>query len=99
MPIVVPVTDVKRVEHTGLVYDFTIPGDETFVAGGVLVHNCEPCAAVDGTQYATMDDALVDYPGGGIYRACDGGDRCRGTLVAIFSTEDNPTSSDGPVFG
>jgi hypothetical protein len=39
-----------------------------------------------------MDDALADYPGGGIYYDCSGGDRCRGTLVAVWPSEDNPTA-------
>lgn len=41
---------------------------------------CEKCAAVDGTEYETVDEARDAYPHGG-YRSCLGGYRCRGTLV------------------
>lgn len=44
---------------------------------------CGPCARVDGKEYATLADALVEYETGG-YGACDGGARCRGTLVFIY---------------
>lgn len=47
---------------------------------------CENCLLVDGTQYDSLDAALADYPGGG-YSACAGGERCRGTLIAIFEVE------------
>ena len=47
---------------------------------------CANCWAVDGTQYATPDDALADYPTG-TYAGCLDGGRCRGTLVAVLVTE------------
>ena len=47
---------------------------------------CVPCERVDGTEYATLAEAKVDYPAGG-YVNCAGGDRCRGTIVAVWSTE------------
>lgn len=46
-------------------------------------NTCSPCASVDGTEYLTLGDAERDYPGGG-YDSCAGGDRCRGTIVAIY---------------
>jgi hypothetical protein len=44
---------------------------------------CDRCAAVDGKEYATMAEALVEYETGG-YGACRGGARCRGTLVSVY---------------
>lgn len=52
-------------------------------------NTCESCTAIDGTSYQTMDDAQQDYPTGG-YGDCDGGPRCRGTLVAVY----DETASD-----
>lgn len=45
-------------------------------------HRCEPCTAVDGTEYDSIADALADYPTGR-YRACLGRDRCRGFFHPI----------------
>jgi hypothetical protein len=55
-------------------------------------NTCTPCADIDGVQFASLADALLAYPDGGLYGRCDGGDRCRGTLVVIFSSEENPRS-------
>lgn len=48
---------------------------------------CEECASVDGTVYDTLAEAEADYPTGG-YAECLGGPRCRGTLVAVYDTEE-----------
>lgn len=53
-------------------------------------NTCEPCSIVDGRDYGTLDAARVDYPLG-TYVECDGGSRCRGTLVIVWSTEAPPT--------
>ena len=51
-------------------------------------HGCPPCSVVDGTTYDTLDQAKRDYPDG-LYRGCQGGSRCRGTLVIVHrDTED-----------
>jgi hypothetical protein len=42
---------------------------------------CDSCIGVDGTEYPDIPSAEQDYPLGG-YAQCDGGLRCRGTLVA-----------------
>lgn len=46
-------------------------------------NTCSPCRAIDGTQYATLEEAAHDYPTGG-FRDCQGGPRCRGTEVAVY---------------
>jgi len=45
---------------------------------------CPSCAAIDGTQYETLDAAYSDYPNASTYVNCDGGARCRGTLVLVY---------------
>lgn len=52
---------------------------------------CGPCAEVDGRTYDSLDSGLEDYPGAGGYIGCDGGSRCRGTLVVVHNTEAPPT--------
>lgn len=52
---------------------------------------CGPCATVDGRTYVDLEAALVDYPGAGGYIGCDGGSRCRGTLVLVHGSEAPPT--------
>jgi len=57
---------------------------KTLYASEILDANtCSPCASVDGTEYISLGDAERDYPGGG-YDSCAGGDRCRGTIVAVY---------------
>lgn len=43
-------------------------------------NTCPVCAAVDGREYESLEAAREDYPLGGFAR-CDGGPRCRGTLI------------------
>lgn len=71
-----------------------VGGERTLYASEVLDRNtCGPCQAVDGTDYAREDDALADYPSG--YRSCEGGVRCRGTLVAVWESESSPSQRRG----
>lgn len=58
---------------------------------------CGPCSLVDGRRYASLEGAQVDYPTAR-YRLCAGGDRCRGTLVFVWSEESEPTigGDEGP---
>lgn len=67
----------------------------TFYASELLdTATCDPCALVDGQSYADLDAASEDYPAGG-YVDCDGGERCRGTLVAVMGTESEPGQGTG----
>lgn len=46
-------------------------------------NTCRPCYSVDGKRYDTLDAMRADYPAG-IYRACEGGMRCRGKPIAVW---------------
>ena len=49
-------------------------------------NTCDPCAAEDGTEFDTLEDAVSAYPAGG-YSGCLGGPRCRGTIVATYTEQ------------
>ena len=72
-------------------HDLSVADDHSFTVGGVVVHNCHACAAVDGREYPDLQAAREDYPLGG-YRDCDGQARCRGTLVFEYG----PGGGDPP---
>lgn len=73
-----------------------LPAPREVYASELLDRNtCGPCATVDGRTYETLEAGLVDYPGAGGFVGCDGGSRCRGTLVLVHNTEAAPTL-DGP---
>lgn len=46
-------------------------------------NTCSACAAVDGKDYDSLQSAMEEYPTGG-YELCEGGERCRGTIVLTF---------------
>jgi hypothetical protein len=48
-------------------------------------NTCGPCMDIDGTEL-TEEDAFALYAGGG-YIDCEGGGRCRGTVVATYEGE------------
>jgi hypothetical protein len=53
-------------------------------ASEILDNNtCGPCVQRDGTRYPDLQAAEADYPTGG-YKDCQGGSRCRGTVVAVW---------------
>lgn len=66
-------------------YDTMAPLDPVEIYASELLDGatCDRCEAVDGKEYASMEEALVEYETGG-YGACRGGSRCRGTLVSIY---------------
>lgn len=47
-------------------------------------NTCSSCAAIDGTEYATIEEARKHYPPGGGYVDCLGGNRCRGTICWVY---------------
>ena len=59
-------------------------GQATYFASEILDRNtCDPCQQIDGEQLGTLEDAEAAYPTGG-YIDCEGGMRCRGTVVAVW---------------
>lgn len=59
-------------------------GPKEIWASEILDQNvCANCNAIDGTEWQTLAEAEVAYPVGG-YVECEGGLRCRGTLVAVY---------------
>jgi hypothetical protein len=88
---------VTMAQNTGRAGVFaTVDQDAmSYYASELLDANtCDPCMGVDGTQYDTLDEAEQDYAAGG-YVDCDGGPRCRGTIVATYQ-EANADSSASP---
>lgn len=72
----------------------TLPTPASIYASELLDRNtCAACSLVDGRQYASIEAARLDYPEGR-YRECEGGPRCRGTLVFVWPTEAPPTVDD-----
>lgn len=77
----------------------TLPEPAELYASELLDQNtCGPCGDLDGREYDTMAEALEDYPGAGGYIGCEGGSRCRGTLVIVWGSEASPTL-ERPGFG
>lgn len=65
----------------------TWPAGTTFYASELLdSRTCSFCDDVDGTEYKSIEDTVLDYPTGG-YKDCLGGVRCRGTIVAVSPSE------------
>lgn len=77
----------------------SLPEPAELYASELLDRNtCGPCGELDGREYDTMAEALEDYPGAGGYVGCEGGSRCRGTLVIVWGDEAGATL-DRPGFG
>jgi hypothetical protein len=60
--------------------------EELYASELLDTNTCSECRAEDGKEFDSVDAAEADYPGGG-YMGCKGGDRCRGTLVAVYGEE------------
>jgi hypothetical protein len=75
------------------------PAEATYTASEILDQNtCEPCAAIDGTDFATLGEAEDNYVNGG-YVDCEGELRCRGTVIAVWDpsvTVDDGSGQDYP---
>jgi len=90
--------DPERDSRRSPLPEFTPEAGAWYYASELLDRNtCTPCAQVDGREYATWADALVDYPTGQ-YRLCEGGTRCRGVVVMVSAREERAslrTPGDG----
>lgn len=47
-------------------------------------NQCGPCARIDQTEWETLEEARQYYPEGQGYVNCEGGNRCRGTLIWVW---------------
>lgn len=78
--------------HGRLAAATELPTPAELYASELLDGNtCQPCSRIDGREYASLEEARADYPAGAGYVSCAGGERCRGTLVIVWSTEAEPT--------
>jgi hypothetical protein len=69
----------------------------SYYASEALDQNtCKPCTAIDGKQFADLNEADAAYPAGG-YVDCAGGGRCRGELITVW--ESSGTASGAPKTG
>jgi hypothetical protein len=70
----------------------TLPQPKEIYASELLDQNtCAPCSMIDGHSYDSLEDGLADYPNGQ-YADCEGGPNCRGTLVMVWGSEEDPTA-------
>lgn len=66
------------------VFEAALPGGVKLYASELLDNNtCGPCADEDGKEFGTLEAARAEYSSGG-YDNCEGGPRCRGTIVAVY---------------
>lgn len=72
------------------------PPAETYTASEILdSRTCGPCKAIDGRTFATLGDAMAEYPVMG-YRDCTGaryGNACRGFIIAVWQKVHAPTTT------
>jgi HK97 family phage portal protein len=77
---------LHRATNLGRVATLEVAPVATYTASEVNDANrCAPCSEIDGTQFADLDAVRAAY-GAGPYRLCQGGIRCRGTVVATWDT-------------
>jgi len=88
------------------VYTLTIEGDPTYIAGGIIVHNCPRCAALDGASWdldgEPIDGNKIKWIGG---PPLHHNDRCilspiaKDTLGLGLDKSPDRASSLGPITG
>lgn len=59
------------------------PDADYFATEELDNNTCGPCRDVDGRRFETLDEARALYANGG-YTRCQGRERCRGTVVAVW---------------
>ncbi len=74
--------------------DVAYPSGTTFYASELMDHRtCVVCEAWNGHDFASLEDAVSQYPSGG-NQDCLGGVKCRGTIVAVDPREGSRVGSD-----
>jgi HK97 family phage portal protein len=72
-------------QNAGRFETLTVAPQAAYYSSEQLDKNtCGPCRTVDGRRYDTIEASKEDYPTSG-YRKCEGLERCRGTVVAVWS--------------
>jgi hypothetical protein len=71
-------------QNTGRMAVLNAAPQGTYFASEALDNNsCKPCREIDGYEFSSLKEAEAAYPNGG-YLQCQGGDRCRGTMIATW---------------
>lgn len=71
--------------HTDVQATDPAPEPLEIYASELLDENtCQKCAEIDGHDYATLEEARIDYSEGGGYKHCESESGCRGTLVYMY---------------
>ncbi len=87
----------SRAQNAGRVAAIAAGSLTALAASEVLDQaTCGPCLLADGREYPSLTVALAEYPAGG-YVACEGMERCRGMLVAVFAIEPETESAGLPL--
>jgi HK97 family phage portal protein len=77
---------IHRAQNTGRIATLEAAPTARWVASEKNDTNtCDPCRAIDGTNFTSLADVTAAY-GAGPYHACEGGIRCRGTVTAFWDT-------------
>jgi HK97 family phage portal protein len=75
---------LHQAQNTGRIATLEAAPVATYRATERLDGNtCGPCKAIDGTEFEDLAAARAAYSTGG-YQQCEGGIRCRGTIVAVW---------------
>lgn len=78
---------LHRAQNTGRLAAIAAGPDDVVITATEIndQDECDPCAGIDGTEFTTLAAAEEAYGTGG-YIHCDGGIRCRGTVIASWTT-------------
>ncbi len=80
---------LSRAQNAGRMGFLRRAPEAKYYATEVLDGNtCKPCASIDGKRLPTLDAVLLAYGGDGGYLFCEGRERCRGTFVARWESDD-----------
>ena len=75
---------LHRAQNAGRVATLAAaPKARYFSSERLDLNTCPPCKEIDGTEFEDLDAVRAVYGAGG-YQHCEGGIRCRGTVVASW---------------
>lgn len=75
---------LHRAQNAGRVATLAAaPKARYFASEKLDTNTCPPCKEIDGTEFEDLDAVRAVYGAGG-YQHCEGGIRCRGTIVAVW---------------